>query len=284
MPPGIEDFSYIRDFVRSRSAIVLDGKEYLIEARLETLAAGEGLPELTALMRVLRQENEPRPLHRKMVDALTTNETLFFRDVHPYEALRTRVLPELIESNRTSRFLRIWSAACSAGQEPLSLAMLLRQHFQQVADWRIELLATDLSDEMLEQARGGCYSQVEVNRGLPAHYLIRFFEDRGSHWQAASEIRRMIRYEHFNLIQPWKERAPFDLIPAAERHDLFRSGCEARNPHASVAIAGAWRLPVVRRGRNRGRDQRRFRNGADREDGFLPQEALRPKALGELTA
>lgn len=212
MPLGIEDFSYIRDFVRSRSAIVLDGKEYLIEARLETLAAGEGLPGLTALMRVLRQENEPRPLHRKMVDALTTNETLFFRDVHPYEALRTRVLPELIERNRTSRFLRIWSAACSAGQEPLSLAMLLRQHFQQVADWRIELLATDLSDEMLEQARGGCYSQIEVNRGLPAHYLIRFFEDRGSHWQAASEIRRMIRYEHFNLIQPWKDGAPFDLI------------------------------------------------------------------------
>jgi len=212
MPLGVEDIGYIQNFVRSRSAIVLDGKEYLIESRLETLAASEGLPGLTALMRVLRQENEPRPLHRKMVDALTTNETLFFRDMHPFESLRTRILPELMERNRSSKLLRIWSGACSAGQEPLSLAMLLRQHFPQTSDWRIELLATDLSDEMLEQARGAYYSQIEVNRGLPAHYLVRFFEDRGSHWQAADEIRRMVSYESFNLIQPWKERAPFDLI------------------------------------------------------------------------
>jgi len=212
MPLPTEDIGYIRDFVRARSAIVLDGKEYLIESRLATLAACEGLPGLGALMRALRDENEPRPLHRKMVDALTTNETLFFRDVHPYEALRMRVLPELVERNRSSKALRIWSAACSAGQEPLSLAMLLRQHFPQILDWRIDLLATDLSDEMLEQARSGCYSQIEVNRGLPAHYLVRFFEERGSHWQAASDIRRMIRYEHFNLIQPWKERTPFDMI------------------------------------------------------------------------
>lgn len=212
MPLGAEDIGYIRNFVRSRSAIMLDGKEYLIEARLETLAESEGLNGLANLMRALRQESEPRPLHRKVVDALTTNETLFFRDVHPFEALRTRVLPELIERNRSTRSLRIWSAACSAGQEPLSVAMLLRQHFPQIADWQIQLLATDLSDEMLEQARRGCYSQVEVNRGLPAHYLVRFFEDHGSYWQAATEIRRMVRYEHFNLIHPWQERAPFDLV------------------------------------------------------------------------
>jgi chemotaxis protein methyltransferase CheR len=212
MPLPGQDIEYIRDFVRSRAAIVLDGKEYLIEARLETLAATEGLTGLAALMHALRDEAEPRALHRKVVDALTTNETLFFRDVHPFQALRTRVIPELIQRNQMSRSLRIWSAACSAGQEPLSIAMLLRQHFLQLQTWRIELLATDLSDEMLDQARSGCYSQIEVNRGLPAPLLLRFLEDRGSHWRALPEITSMIRYERFNLIGSWPPRAPFDLI------------------------------------------------------------------------
>jgi chemotaxis protein methyltransferase CheR len=206
------DMTYIRDFVRSRSAIMLEGKEYLIETRLGTLAEAEGLGDLSALMQALRRENEPRPLHRKVVDALTTNETLFFRDVHPYEAMRTSVIPELIERNRSTRSLRIWSAACSCGQEPLSIAMLIRQNFPEVAEWRVDLLATDLSDEMLAQARSGCYSQLEVNRGLPAAMLVRFFEERGSGWVAAPELRRMIRYEPFNLIHPWPERGLFDLI------------------------------------------------------------------------
>jgi chemotaxis protein methyltransferase CheR len=213
MPLPVSDIDYIREFVRSRSAIVLDGKEYLIETRLETLAATEGMAGgLTALMRALREEPEPRPLHRKMVDALTTNETLFFRDVHPFEALRTKVLPELIERNKSTRSLRIWSAACSAGQEPITVAMLLRQHFPQLLGWHLELLATDLSDEMLARARGGCYSQIEVNRGLPAAMLVRFFEDQGSHWRILPEIRNMVRYENFNLTGTWPQRGLFDLI------------------------------------------------------------------------
>jgi chemotaxis protein methyltransferase CheR len=213
MPLAEADIEYIRQFVRQGSAIVLDNKEYLIETRLETLAASEGLAGLANLMRALRDEqDEPRTLHRKVVDALTTNETLFFRDVHPFEALRKMIIPELLERNRITRSLRIWSAACSAGQEPLSLAMLLRVHFPQLESWRIELLATDLSDEMLAQARSGCYSQIEVNRGLPAALLVRFFEDRGSHWQVAPEIRQMIRFERFNLIQPWPARPACDLI------------------------------------------------------------------------
>ena len=212
MQLGASDIGYIRDFVRDRAAIVLDGKDYLIETRLETLAASEGLPGLTALMSALRDEAEPSTMHRKVVDALTTNETLFYRDVHPFEALRTRVIPELIERNRARRSLRIWSAACSAGQEPISIAMLLRQHFPQLADWRIDLLATDLSDEMLAQARSGCYSQIEINRGLPAALLVRFFEDHASHWRVAPEILGMIRYERFNLIEPWPEWRMFDLI------------------------------------------------------------------------
>lgn len=212
MPLDSSELRYIREFVREQAAIVLDGKDYLIETRLETLAATEGLPGLANLMRALRGEAEPRELHRKVVDALTTNETLFFRDVHPFDALRNTIFPELIQRNAAARSLRIWSGASSAGQEPLSVAMLLRQHFPQLQDWRIELLATDLSDEMLHQARQGCYSQIEVNRGLPAPLLVRFFEDRGSHWQALPEIRRMVRYEPLNLAGPWPPRSPFDLI------------------------------------------------------------------------
>jgi len=206
------DIEYIRKFVRSRSAIVLDGKDYLIETRLETLAASEGLAGLHNLMRALREERAPGALHRKVVDALTTNETLFFRDVHPYEALRKSILPEIIERNQALRTMKIWSAACSAGQEPLSLAMLIRQHFPELRDWRIQLQGTDLSDEMLRQARSGCYSQIEVNRGLPAPLLVRFFEDRGSHWQAVPEVRSMIQYEHLNLVGAWPAWPPFDLI------------------------------------------------------------------------
>jgi chemotaxis protein methyltransferase CheR len=212
MPLQEADLKYIRTYVRERSAIVLDDKEYLIETRLATLAITEGISGLANLMRALREEAEPRPLHRKVVDALTTNETLFFRDVHPFEALKKRVIPELIERQRDRKSLRIWSAACSAGQEPVSIAMLLRQNFAQLENWRIDLLATDLSDEMLAQARSGCYSQIEINRGLPAAFLVNCFEDQGSHWKVRPEIHRMIRYEHFNLVGPWPPRQPFDLI------------------------------------------------------------------------
>lgn len=212
MPLGAPDLDYIRAFVRGRSAIVLDNKEYLIEARLESLAASEGLSSLANLMRALYAEPEPKHLHRKVVDALATHETLFFRDAHPFEALRKFVIPELIERRRDSKWLRIWSAACSAGQEPVSIAILLRHHFPELQNWRVEIFATDISDETLAQARRGCYSQIEINRGLAAKLLVQYFEDLGSHWKVRPEIQQMIRYDYFNLVDPWPARRPFDLI------------------------------------------------------------------------
>ena len=212
MPLNSEDLDYVRAFVRGRSAIVLDNKEYLIEARLESLAASEGLPSLTNLMRALRNEPDPKPLHRKVLDALATHETLFFRDAHPFDALRKFVIPQLLDRRRDSKSIRIWSAACSAGQEPVSIAILLRHYFPELNDWRIDILATDISDETLDQARSGCYSQIEINRGLPAPLLIRYFEDLGSHWKVQPAIHRMIRYDYFNLVDPWPARRPFDLI------------------------------------------------------------------------
>ncbi|HTS78051.1 MAG TPA: protein-glutamate O-methyltransferase CheR [Bryobacteraceae bacterium] len=212
MPLTSGDLDYVREFVRSASAIVLDNKDYLIEARLATLAMADGHESLINLMIALREERGDRPLHRKVVDALTTNETSFFRDMHPFEAIRKTILPELIERNRARKTLRIWSAACSAGQEPLSLAMTIAQHFPETGDWQVQILATDLSDEMLAHARAGRYSQIEVNRGLPAPMLVRFFEERAGGWQVSSNLLRMIRYERFNLVEPWPPRAPFDLI------------------------------------------------------------------------
>lgn len=212
MPLAEEDFDYVRQYVRRASAIVLDEKNYLVEARLATLAISEGHRSILNLMRALREESGARPLHRKVLNALTTSETLFFRDAHPFEALRQTVLPELIERNGNRRTLRIWSAACSAGQEPLSLAMILTQHFPILAAWRVEILATDLCDEILVRARRGRYSQIEVNRGLPAAMLVRFFERHGGDWQASADLLGMIRYERQNLIEPWPPRAPFDLV------------------------------------------------------------------------
>ena len=212
MPLPAADLDYVRDFVRRTSAIVLDDKEYLIEARLGTLALTEGHASILNLLRALREESGPKPLHRKVVDALTTNETSFFRDIHPFEAIRKTILPEASARKRGRKSLRLWSAACSSGQEPVSLAMTLAQSFPQLADWRVQILATDLSDEMLDRARSGRYSQIEINRGLPAPMLVRFFEQHGGDWRVRPEILQMIRYERFNLIEPWPVRAPFDLI------------------------------------------------------------------------
>ncbi len=207
------ELEYIRRFVRDTSAIVLDDKDYLIEARLGSLAISEGHSDLLALLRALRaEENGSQKLHHKVVDALTTNETSFFRDVHPFEAIRKTILPELIERNHARKTLRMWSAACSSGQEPVTLAMIVEQHFPQIQDWRTQILGTDLSDEMLIRARKGRYSQIEVNRGLPAPMLVRFFEEHGGEWIVRPEVMKMIRYERFNFVDPWPPRAPFDLI------------------------------------------------------------------------
>jgi chemotaxis protein methyltransferase CheR len=212
MPIAAADLEYVRTFVRDASAIVLDDKDYLIEARLGTLAVTEGHASILNLLRALREESGPKPLHRKVVDALTTNETSFFRDTHPFETIRKFLLPEIIDRNAARKTLRIWSGACSAGQEPLSLAMMMAQYFPQLTDWRIQILATDLSDEMLARARAGRYSQLEINRGLPAPMLVRFFEEHAGEWRARPEILQMIRYERMNLIEPWPPRPPFDLI------------------------------------------------------------------------
>lgn len=207
------DFDFVSTLLYSQAAIVLErGKEYLVEARLTPLAQREGFASLAALIAAMRRDRVEGPLQGKAIDALTTNETYFFRDFHPFEALRRSILPELIALREGSRKLTIWSAACSTGQEPFSIAMLIREHFPQLASWQVEIIATDLSPTVLRQAESGRYNQIEINRGLPAPYLIKYFTQRDGGWFIAPEIRSMVQFRPINLVRPWPILPLCDLI------------------------------------------------------------------------
>ncbi len=206
------DFEYVRRLVRERAAIVLeDGKAYLAESRLVPVAREEGFASVAELIARIRSERFGR-LHRKVVEAMTTNETSFFRDVAPFEALRTVGFPELLARRATERVLHVWCAAASTGQEPYSVAMLLREHFPELATWTVRLLATDLSTEVLARARAGRFTQLEVNRGLPASCLVRYFERDGAYWVLGEEVRRMVEFRELNLAEPWPPLPPMDVV------------------------------------------------------------------------
>jgi chemotaxis protein methyltransferase CheR len=205
------DFDYIRTLVRERSAIVLEpGKEYLVQARLLPVARQQGLDDISALVARLKR-GEPA-LTTQVVEAMTTNETSFFRDVHPFEALRNDVLPPILEARRTQRTLRIWSAAASTGQEAYSIAMILREHFPELAGWNISILGTDLSNDVLDKAREGRYAQIEINRGLPAPMLIKYFDRAGPAWKVKPELRSMCEFKPLNLVAPWSALPRMDIV------------------------------------------------------------------------
>lgn len=212
MPITTAEFDYIRDLVRTRSAIVLEpGKEYLVESRLAPLARAEGHDSIAGLVVELRRPGSHR-LQSQVVEAMTTNETSFFRDVHPFEALRAQLLPELIRRRSGERALRIWSAACSSGQEAYSIAITIREHFPELASWDVRIVGTDISTEMLERAREGKYAQIEANRGLPSKMLVKYFEHKGAGWQVKPELRSMLEVKAMNLVEPWGPLPRMDLV------------------------------------------------------------------------
>jgi chemotaxis protein methyltransferase CheR len=207
-----QDFEFVCRLVRDRSAIVLEpGKEYLVEGRLTPIARQLELGSVSALVARLRTGPD-NGLAARVVEAMATTETSFFRDLHPFETLRTAVLPDLIRRRAGEKRLEVWCAACSTGQEPYSLAILLRQHFPDLAGWRVGILATDLSGEVLGRAREGRYTQLEVNRGLPAALLVKYFRQHGSTWELAEDVRRMVEFREMNLIRPWPPLPRLDLV------------------------------------------------------------------------
>jgi chemotaxis protein methyltransferase CheR len=207
-----QDFDIICKLLREHSAIVLEaGKEYLVEARLAPLVRMRKLSSISDLVAQLRSQPD-NGLHRQIVEAMVTTESSFFRDHHPFEALRKTVIPDLINRRRSERRLNIWCAASSTGQEPYSLALLFREHFPELALWKISLLASDLSRQVLERAREGRYHQIEVNRGLPATLLVKYFEQHGTDWQLKPAIRSLVTFQEINLAQAWPALPLMDLI------------------------------------------------------------------------
>jgi chemotaxis protein methyltransferase CheR len=205
-----DSYRFLTDYIYRESGIVLDEtKQYLVEARLTPILLTAQLDSFDALCSTLRANGNP-PLHRQVVEAMTTHETLFFRDAAPFDALKTEILPPLIEQRKSLRKLSFWSAASSSGQEAYSIAMLLLE--MGLADWNIQILGTDLSEQILDRARDGRYMQIEVNRGLPASYLVKYFEQKGTEWQLKEDVRRMVRFEQFDLRQSMRIKGPFDVI------------------------------------------------------------------------
>jgi chemotaxis protein methyltransferase CheR len=205
-----ENYRFLQQHVYAQAGIVLeDDKHYLFESRLAPIVHQLGLGSINDLCALLQATKETN-IGRQVVEAMTTNETYFFRDPAHYDAIRTVLLPRLKEERRDLKKLRFWSAAASTGQEAYSLAMLLLQ--ESLGDWNIDILGTDFSSPVLERARTGKYQQIEVNRGLPASLLVRHFHRSGVDWQVSETVRRMARFETIDLRKSMRALGPFDLV------------------------------------------------------------------------
>ncbi|WP_380164603.1 CheR family methyltransferase [Jannaschia sp. R86511] len=240
VPMTPADAVWLRDLVRRRSAIVLDeSKQYLLDTRLAPLVRSGGFASVGDL--VARARAGDRHVTGLIVDAMTTNETSWFRDNGPFEALRTVVLPALVRERAAERRLRVWSAACSSGQEAYSIAMICTEVLP--PGWSVEIVGTDLSPAMVERARAGRYSQLEVNRGMPAPHLVRWFVRDGSHWQVSPQLKAMTSFREGNLAMPFTDLGRFDVV-------MLRN--------VLIYFDGATKSDILRRTR-----------GVTRPDGFL---------------
>ena len=205
------EYEYLRKFLKDNSGLDLSAdKQYLIESRLLPLARKAGLSGITELVQKL--QGGSRTLITDVVEAMTTNETFFFRDKVPFDHFRDHIMPEVIKARASRRSVRIWCAAGSTGQEPYSLAMCLKEMGAALTGWRVEIIATDLSQEVLEKAKAGVYSQFEVQRGLPIQMLVKYFKQTGETWQINPELRAMIQHRQLNLLHDFAQLGTFDVI------------------------------------------------------------------------
>ena len=207
-----QDYDFIRKLLKERSGLVLGpDKQYLLESRLLPVVRKGGFGDLSGLIAALRA-SPSSPLVNTVVEGMTTNESLFFRDKLPFDNFREVVIPALLEARKRTKFIRIWCAAAATGQEPYSLAMALKEMSVKLSGWRVEILATDLSTDALERAKAGLYSQFEVQRGLPIQMLVKYFSKVGEQWQIAPEIRHMVTFRHSNLLHDFSSFGLFDVV------------------------------------------------------------------------
>jgi chemotaxis protein methyltransferase CheR len=210
------DYGYLRQLVFGISQNVLDpGRDYLFDTRLTRLLRNQGMAHLDELVHRLRTSKDPA-LERAIAEAMTINETSFFRDSRPFELLRTELLPRLVEARRNQRSLRFWSAACSSGQEAYSLGMMMLEHFPQLSGWRLAIEGTDISAEVVEKSRAGCYHRIEMNRGLPARFVVRYFDHHGEDWVVKQELKKMCNFREANLCG-----AQFPFQRSSDRFDVI---------------------------------------------------------------
>lgn len=207
-----EEFDFLKAMLKERSGLMLsDDKRYLIESRLGPVATQAGLANVSALVAALRRPTGDS-LRFKVTEAMTINESFFFRDKMPFDAFRDVMLPRLVQARASQKRLRVWSAAASTGQEAYSLAILCRELDYKLAGFRVEILGTDLSSEVLEKARAGLYSQFEVQRGMPSQWLVKYFRQAGSMWQVDSALKAMVEFRHFNLLTSFAGLGTFDVV------------------------------------------------------------------------
>lgn len=241
-------FDFVRQLVLTKSAIVLEpGKEYLVESRLGPVAKTHGFPSIDDLVTSMAASTFGT-MHRDTVEAMTTNETSFFRDIHPFDVLKKVILPDLIARKAATRQLNIWCGAASSGQESYSVAMLLRENFPDLRNWKLTFIATDLSNAILAKARSGRYSQLEVNRGLPAPLMVKYFTKDGLEWQIKDELRQMIEFRELNLIEKWPSMPTVDLVMMRNvliyfdvntKRQILRNVRNLMSPHAYLMLGGA---------------------------------------------
>ena len=205
------DYEYLRKLLKDHSGLDLSAdKQYLIESRLLPLSRKAGLSGISEL--VQKMKGGSTAIIAQVVEAMTTNETFFFRDKVPFDHFRDSIMPEILKARASRKSLRIWCAAGSTGQEPYSLAMCLKEMGAALAGWRVEILATDLSQEVIEKSKAGIYSQFEVQRGLPIQMLVKYFKQNGELWQINADVRAMIQHRQLNLLHDFSQLGVFDVI------------------------------------------------------------------------
>lgn len=206
-----EDFDFLAKMLKERSGLTLTAdKSYLIESRLTPLARKRNMKGIEEIVQALRRRDET--LARDVTEAMTTNESFFFRDQRPFDILRDTVLPQMMLSRAKQKSVRIWSAACSSGQEAYSIAMLIKETGAKFQGWKFDIIGTDISREMLEKAKAGLYSQFEVQRGLPVQMLVKYFKKNGDTWQIDSSLRAMAQFREWNLLLDLKGLGQFDVV------------------------------------------------------------------------
>jgi chemotaxis protein methyltransferase CheR len=206
-----DDFDFVSRLLKERSGLVLTrDKAYLLESRLMPLARKRGLKGLDELLNLLKRRDVT--VEKAVVEAMTTNESFFFRDNKPFDQFKSIVLPNLLKARASKKSFRIWSAACSSGQEPYSLAMILKEEGAKLSGWRTEIVGTDLSDDILAKARAGTYSQFEVQRGMPMTLLVKYFKKQDENWAIDAAIKTMVQYKSWNLLQDLRGLGTFDVV------------------------------------------------------------------------